>query len=65
MDFLLSVIRESWAILVESSPYMIFGFAAAGMLKVFLPEAFIARHLSAVSTASVFKAALVGAPLPL
>lgn len=65
MDFLIAVILQSWAVLVESSPYMIFGFAAAGLLKTFLPEAFIARHLSAVSTASVFKAALVGAPLPL
>ncbi len=65
MDFVIAVILESWAVLVESSPYMIFGFAAAGLLKAFLPEAFIARHLSAVSKSSVFKAALIGAPLPL
>lgn len=65
MDFIITVILESWGVLVESSPYMIFGFAAAGLLKAFLPEAFIARHLSASSTTSVFKAALIGAPLPL
>lgn len=65
MDFFTSIVLESWAVLVESSPYMIFGFAAAGLLKAFLPEAFIARHLSTVSSGSVFKAALVGAPLPL
>ena len=65
MDFLITIILESWAVLVESSPYMIFGFASAGLLKAFLPEAFIARHLSAPSTTSSFKAALLGAPLPL
>ncbi len=65
MDFIVTIILESWAVLVESSPYMMFGFAAAGLLKAFLPEAFIAKHLSAASTGSAFKAALIGAPLPL
>ena len=65
MDFIIAVTAGAWAVLVESSLYMIFGFAAAGLLKAFLPEAFIARHLSAASTASSLKAALIGAPLPL
>ena len=65
MEFIATIILESWGVLVESSPYMIFGFAAAGLLKAFLPESFIAKHLSAASTGSAFKAALFGAPLPL
>ena len=65
MDYIAAIIMETWAVLFESSPYMIFGLAAAGLLKAFLPEAFIARHLSRASTSSVFKAAFIGAPLPL
>ena len=59
------ILLESWNVLCLSAPYMLFGFFIAGLLKAFLPDDFIARHLGKESRSSVIKAALFGVPLPL
>jgi uncharacterized membrane protein YraQ (UPF0718 family) len=59
------ILIECWEILVESAPYVLFGFFAAGVLKALLPEETVVRHLGKNNTASVFKASLFGIPLPL
>lgn len=61
----MGVLLECWDILVESAPYVLFGFFAAGILKAYLPEKAVARHLGKSSTSSVLKASLFGIPLPL
>jgi len=61
----LGILGECWKILLESSPYMLFGFFAAGLLRAVLPEEAVARHLGESSTAAVLKASLFGIPLPL
>jgi uncharacterized protein len=65
MDILLGIVAACWEILREAAPYVLFGFLAAGLLKVFLPEATIARHLGGNSSKAVLKASLLGIPLPL
>ncbi len=65
MDVIIGIIRESWEILVESSLYVFFGFFAAGLLKAYLPEHLVAKHLGEKNAASVLKASLFGIPLPL
>ena len=65
MDIFIAVFAESWEVLVESAPYMLFGFVAAGLLKAFLPEGLVAKHLGNGNTTSVLKASLLGVPLPL
>ncbi|SHE43257.1 hypothetical protein SAMN02745206_00271 [Desulfacinum infernum DSM 9756] len=62
---LLKIVGNSWAILAESAPFILFGLWAAGLVKVFLPEERILRHLGGHSTAAVVKASLLGIPLPL
>lgn len=64
-DILLNIIMESWHILQDSAPYVLFGFFVAGLLKAFLPDDFAARHLGNGSTSNVIKASLLGMPLPL
>lgn len=56
---------ESWHILALSAPYMLLGFIGAGLLKAFIPDDFIARHLGSQGRSSLIKAALLGAPIPL
>jgi uncharacterized membrane protein YraQ (UPF0718 family) len=63
--FVWAVIAESWGILVESAPYLIFGFLAAGILHGFISTEAVGRHLGAGRIGSVVKAALFGVPLPL
>jgi len=64
-DSLFGILNECWKILLESSPYMIFGFLAAGLLRAVLPQETVARHLGRNSAGSVLKASLFGLPLPL
>ena len=49
----------------EMAPYLLLGFIFAGILHVFFPEEKINRLLGASNFKSVFKAALIGIPLPL
>lgn len=52
-------------IVAESAPYLLFGFAAAGLLRVLVPEEKIYRLLGDNSFRSVLLASLLGVPLPL
>lgn len=58
-------LTECWMVLREAAPFMLFGFFVAGMLKGMLPETWLKRHLGGRGPLSVFKAALIGVPLPL
>jgi uncharacterized protein len=61
----MGLLNEIWFLLLAMAPYLLFGFTVAGVLKVLIPEEFMIRHLSGQKWGSVFKAALVGVPLPL
>jgi len=58
-------VQESYHILLDSAPYILIGILIAGLLKMFLSTDFVIRHLGHGSFSSVFKAALLGVPLPL
>mgnify|MGYP001347775198 CR=1 FL=1 len=61
-----SFINELWVFLNQISPYLIFGFIIAGILSVMISQEFIESHLGKQSgILSVFKAAILGIPLPL
>jgi len=63
--FITSVLRESWSLLNQASLYILFGLLVGGLLKVFLSPAYVAAHLGTGRYRSVFKAALLGIPIPL
>lgn len=65
MDLLVEILFESWNVLVEASPYVLFGFFVAGLLKAYVPDSMMAKHLGKRSIGSVVKAAVIGVPLPL
>lgn len=65
MEILAGIVRESWILLNQMSPYLLFGFAAAGVLHVFVDTRKITAHLGERSFLSVIKASLIGVPLPL
>ncbi|SKA88246.1 hypothetical protein SAMN02745704_02094 [Paucidesulfovibrio gracilis DSM 16080] len=65
MELIVAILAASWDVFLESAPYMLFGFLAAGMLKAFLPGDLVARHLGGSRIFGVFKASLLGAPIPL
>lgn len=49
----------------EMSPYILPGFLIAGIIHAFVPGDTMARHLSGHGWKPVFKAAMIGVPLPL
>lgn len=59
------IFRESWMILQDSAIFMLLGFLTAGLLKAFLPDDLVARHLGRRRFTNVLKAALFGIPIPL
>lgn len=65
MSFLLSVLQDAWHLLLESSVYVLFGLLVSGLLRVFLNPASVSRHFGQGRFISVFKAALLGIPIPL
>ena len=52
-------------LVAESAPYLLIGFALAGLLKAVVPEEKVYRHLGGDSVKSVTLASLFGIPLPL
>jgi len=56
---------ETLYLLNEMSPYLIFGFFIAGILKILIPKEKIYYHLSSSNFYSILKATLLGIPLPL
>ncbi|HBG77413.1 MAG TPA: hypothetical protein DDW84_00995 [Phycisphaerales bacterium] len=60
-DFL----QSFWSTIEKMSPYLLFGFAVAGILRVLISTAFIQRHLGGKGIWPIIKSSLFGVPLPL
>lgn len=65
MNLIMDILTESWGLLEEASIYVLFGLLVAGMLHIFLRAGTVARHLGRGKFRSVFKASLLGIPIPL
>jgi uncharacterized protein len=64
-NWCLQAVQAAWSVFAEMAPYLLFGFAIAGILHVALPTGFIERHLGGRGGWPALKAALIGIPLPL
>jgi uncharacterized membrane protein YraQ (UPF0718 family)/copper chaperone CopZ len=58
-------LQALWAILLDLSPALLAGLLLAGLLHEFLPRGLIRRRLSASTMGSVFRAVMIGVPMPL
>jgi hypothetical protein len=65
MSIFYGIALECWKLLNEAAPYVLLGFFAAGLLKAFVSEEFVASHLGHSNFGSVIKASLFGIPIPL
>jgi len=65
MELIQKFTNELWAYLLESAPFLLFGFGIAGIIHIFLKPEAIKNLLGGGNVKSVVKAALVGVPLPL
>ena len=65
MTFIGQILLISWELFLEAAPYLFLGILVAGLMYLFLAPETIAKHLNSGRISSVFKAALLGIPLPL
>lgn len=54
-----------WNMTLEMAPWLLFGYAVAGLLRIFLPSDLASRHLASGDRWASLKAALLGMPMPL
>lgn len=59
------ILNETLNLFIAMSPWLLFGFIIAGALHLLIPQSFIAKHLKPNKISSIFKAAILGVPLPL
>ncbi len=64
-EFIINSSKEFWLTLCEMSPYLLFGFLAAGVLSVLVSPKIIENHLGGKGIWPVVKASVFGVPLPL
>jgi hypothetical protein len=65
IELLLTILQESWLMLNESAGYCLFGIFMAGLLRAFMPDDFVLKHLGKNNITSVIKASLIGVPMPI
>ncbi len=64
-EFFRDFFREILLLFAEMSPYLLLGVTVAGLLSIFVKKELVSRHVGGHSAGAVFKAALLGVPLPL
>lgn len=65
IDMVENIVIESWQVLGQMAPYLLFGFLIAGVLSVCVSPEWVERHLGGGGAGPVLKASLFGVPLPL
>ncbi|HKK43557.1 MAG TPA: permease [Bacteroidales bacterium] len=64
-DYISGFGKELFFILTEMSPFLLLGFAFAGILHLLFPKKKVRKYMGQNSFRSVFNAAILGVPLPL
>ncbi|MFC1498390.1 SO_0444 family Cu/Zn efflux transporter [Verrucomicrobiota bacterium] len=65
MSFITTIFQEFWGTLTDMAPYLLFGFAVAGALSIFISSELVEKHLGGHGIWPILKASLFGVPLPL
>ncbi|PID78360.1 MAG: hypothetical protein CSB21_00575 [Deltaproteobacteria bacterium] len=65
MEIIIKIMTSFGFFLMEASPFMLLGLFFAGLLKAFLPDDFVKKHIGAHKKWGILKASAFGIPLPL
>ncbi len=65
VDYVQEIVIGFWDVLSEMAPYLLFGFLVAGILSVMISTRLVERHLGGRGIWPIFKASILGVPLPL
>ena len=62
---LLDFLQNIWIVYLEAAPTFLLGLIVAGLMHAYLPQSLIERAFAGPPLWSIFKASLVGTPIPL
>lgn len=65
MEILNEILKAFAGFLMEASPFMLLGLFFAGLLKAFLPDDIVKKHIGGNTRGGVLKASAFGVPIPL
>jgi uncharacterized protein len=65
MNYIYGFGKELFIILSEMAPYLLLGFAFAGLLHLLFPKKRVRKYMGQNTFRSIFNASLLGVPLPL
>lgn len=65
MELIKEIIQAIWQMFLDMSPYLLLGFAFAGILHVLIPKSVVTKQIGKKDIWSTIKATLLGVPLPL
>lgn len=65
MDFITNYLFETWAMTTQLAPWLLVGFALAGLISLLIRRSLVTRVLGKPGIGSIVKATLVGVPMPL
>ena len=64
MSFFFEIFNETWWMVLQAAPYILFGLLLAGLIHVLLPESLVLRWMGRPGLSGVVRAAIIGVPLP-
>ncbi len=64
-EIAIETVKNIWTLTQLMAPFLLLGFALAGIFSQFVTDDFIKKHLLKNNLSSVLKAVLIGIPLPL
>ena len=64
-EVIIPIMVAFWGTVVQMAPYLLFGFAMAGLMAIVVSRRFVETHLGGQGMMSVIKASVLGVPMPL
>ena len=65
MGLIQTIFAEVWSLFVAMAPFLLLGFAVAGVADTLVPARWIERHLSGGGLGPIVRGVIVGIPLPI
>jgi uncharacterized membrane protein YraQ (UPF0718 family) len=65
ITWLTAFAANTWALVAEMAPYLLFGFGVAGILHILISKAFVQRWLGKPGLSGMINASILGVPMPL
>jgi uncharacterized membrane protein YraQ (UPF0718 family) len=65
MEIVIKYLTETWSMLAVLAPWLLLGFAIAGLISILLRRSTVVRFLGRPGLGSIVRATIVGVPMPL